>query len=57
MQQFAPAIEAEIVRFVKPGATDQLDFEVLETHVRRKALQLAAQTVARRLNEDRADSP
>ena len=57
MQQFTPAIEAEIVRFVKPGATDQLDFEALETHVRHKALQLAAQTVARRLNEDRADSP
>ena len=54
-QQFAPAIEAEIARLVVPGAADQLDFEALEFHVRRQALQLAARAVARRLNEDRSD--
>ncbi|MCY4597985.1 MAG: hypothetical protein OXC19_24700 [Bryobacterales bacterium] len=54
-QEFAPALEAEIARLVAPGAVDQLDFEAVETGVRRRALQLAARAGARRLNADRSD--
>ena len=46
-QEFGPAIEAEIARFVAPGTAKQLDFEALETHVRRQALQLAARYAGR----------
>ena len=35
-----------------PGAADGIDFEVLETAVRRQALGLAARLVERRLNAD-----
>ena len=54
-QEFSPALEAEIARLVAPGATDELDFEAVETHVRRAALQFAARAVERRLNADRSD--
>ena len=52
---FGPAIEAEIDRFITPGAADALDFEAIETHVRRRALELAARAVEQRLNADRED--
>lgn len=42
-------------RFVAPGAAAALDFEALETHVRRQALQLAARAVEQRLNADLSD--
>ena len=54
-QEFAPAIEAEIARLVAPGAAQQLDFEAFETHLRRKALQLAARAIERHLNADLSD--
>ena len=54
-QEFAPAIEAEIARLVAPGAAHQLDFEAFETHLRRKALQLAARAIERHLNADLSD--
>ncbi len=56
MEEFAPALEAEIARLVKPGAAAELDFEAVEMHLRRKALQLAARAVERRLDADRSDS-
>ena len=54
-QQFAPAIEDELARFVAPGASDAVDCEALETRLRRRALELAAHAVARRFNEDHSD--
>ena len=54
-QQFAPAIEAELARFVAPGGTDSVDFEALETHLRQRALEVAAHTVQERFNADRSD--
>ena len=54
-EQFAPVIEAEVARLVSPDASDPLDFEAIEAAVRRQALQLAADAVARRLNRDRSD--
>ena len=54
-QAFAPALEAELARLVAPGAAAELDFEALEIHVRRRALQLAARAVERRLNADHSD--
>ena len=54
-QEFVPATEAEIAKFVAPGAAQQLDLEALETHVRRQALQLAARAVERCLNADLSD--
>ena len=54
-EQFAPAIGAEVARLVSPDASDPLDFEAIEAAVRRQALQLAADAVARRLNRDRSD--
>lgn len=49
-------MEAEIARLVAPQAADQLDFEAVETCVRRRALQLAARAVERRLNADHSDA-
>ena len=54
-QQFGPAIEAEITRFVAPGTTDAADFEALETRLRQCALALAARAVERRFNADLSD--
>ncbi len=51
-QEFAPALEAEIDRFVAPGAADGIDLAAFELHVRRQALRLAARAVERRLNAD-----
>lgn len=54
-QEFASALEAELERFVAPGAADGIDLEALEFYVRRHALQLAARAVERRLNADLFD--
>ncbi len=54
-QEFALAIEAELARFVAPGAADAVDFEALETRLRQRALELAARAVAWRCNADRSD--
>ena len=48
-------IEAEVDRLAGPGAADKLDFEALETAVRRRVLALAARVVERDFNEDRSD--
>ena len=48
-------IEAEVERLVGPGAVDELDFEALETAVRRRVLALAARVVERGFNQDRSD--
>ena len=52
---FAADLAAEIDALAGPGAADGIDFEVLETAVRRQALGLAARLVERRLNADRGD--
>ena len=54
-QEFLPAIDAEIDRFVAPGAADSVDFEALETLLRQRALELAAHAVERRFNDDCGD--
>ena len=54
-QEFVPAIEAELARFVAPGAADSVDFEALETRLRQRALELAARAVERRFNDDLSD--
>ena len=40
---------------IVPGAADSLDFEALENHLRRTALQWAARAVEQRLNQDLSD--
>ena len=47
-------LAAEIDALAGPGAADGIDFEVLESAVRRQALGLAARLVERRLNADLA---
>ncbi len=54
-QEFAAAIEAELARFVAPGAADPVDFEALESRFRQLALELAARAVEQRFNADRSD--
>ena len=54
-QEFAPALEAEIDRFIAPAAADGIDLEAFELHVRQQALRLAARAVERRLNADLSD--
>ena len=54
-QEFAPAIEAELDRFVAPGAADTVDFEALESRLRQRALELAARAVEQRFHADRSD--
>ncbi|MDE0627165.1 MAG: ISKra4 family transposase [Bryobacterales bacterium] len=54
-EEFAPALEAEVDRFLAPGATDGIDLEAFELHMRRQALRLAALAVERRLNADLSD--
>ena len=54
-RDFVPALEAELDRFVAPGAVDHIDLEALEVHVRHQALKLAVQAVERRLNADLSD--
>jgi len=51
---FAADLTAELERFAGPGMAE-MDFERLETAVRRQALALAARLVERHLNEDRSD--
>jgi len=48
-------VTAEIEALVGPGCVDGLDFEAIETAVRRKALAVAARAVERRLNADTFD--
>ena len=54
-QECAPALEAEIDRFIAPAAADGIDIEAFELHVRHQALRLAARAVERRLNADLSD--
>ena len=54
-ETFAADIAAEIDALAGPGAADGIDFETLETAVRRRALGLAARLVEGRLNADRGD--
>ena len=54
-QECAPALEAEIDRFIAPAAADGVDIEAFELHVRHQALRLAARAVERRLNADLSD--
>ena len=54
-EAFDAEIIAEIEALVGAGAVDGLDFEAIETAARRRALQVAARAVERRLNADRSD--
>src|SRR6266542_3931050 len=54
-EAFQAEVVAEIEALVGPGAVDGLDFEAIETAARRRALQVAARAVARRLNADTRD--
>ena len=54
-EAFEAEVTAEIEALVGKGATDGLDFEAIETAARRRALQVAARAVERRLNADRSD--
>ncbi len=54
-QRFAPDIRAEIDRFVGTCPHDRIDFEAVETAVRRSALHLAARAVEQRLDADLSD--
>lgn len=54
-QDFAAAFEEELARFVAPGTADSLDFEALETGLRRKALAEAARLLEECLNADLCD--
>ncbi len=38
-----------------PGGADRLDFEALETGLRRRMLEFGAQLAARRINQDHSD--
>ena len=53
--EFAAAVEVELERFASVGSADSLDFEAVETCLRRKALQEAARLLERRMNADRGD--
>ena len=52
---FEAEVAAEVEALISPEAVEALDFETLETSVRRRALELAARAVERRLNADRSD--
>jgi hypothetical protein len=52
---FTAEAVAEIEALVGPGAVDGLDFEAIETAVRRRALALAARAVEQRFNADQSD--
>jgi hypothetical protein len=54
-EAFEAEVVAEIEALVGPDAVDGLDFEAIETAVRRRALQVAAHAVAARLNADTSD--
>jgi len=54
-EAFNAEVVAEIEALVGPGALDGLDFEAIETAARRRALQVAARAVERRLNADTSD--
>jgi hypothetical protein len=54
-EAFDAEVTAEIEALVGEGAVDGLDFEAFETAVRRRALQVAARAVERRLNADISD--
>jgi len=48
-------VVAEIEALIGPGAIDRIDFEAIEAAARRRALQLAARVIERRLNADTSD--
>jgi hypothetical protein len=52
---FEAAVVEEIEALIAPGAADRLDFEAVETAVRRQALAVAARAVEHRLNADHTD--
>jgi len=54
-EAFDAEVIAEIEALVGPGAVDGLDFEAIETASRRRALQVAARAVERRLNAETSD--
>ncbi len=54
-RQFSSDIRVEIEALVGDGEADGLDFEALETAVRRRMLELGARGVERRVNGDRSD--
>ncbi|MDP3940129.1 MAG: hypothetical protein Q8R92_18590, partial [Deltaproteobacteria bacterium] len=56
-EAFDAEVVAEIEALVGPGALDGVDFEAIETAARRRALQVAARAVERRLNTDTSDHP
>ena len=51
MDPFAADIATEVDALVGPGAADGVDFEAIETAVRRRALGFAARLVEGRLND------
>ncbi len=52
---FEAAVVQEIEALIAPGAADRLDFEAVETAVRRRALAVAGRAVEQRLNADHTD--
>jgi hypothetical protein len=54
-EAFDAEVVAEIEALVGEGAADGLDFEAIEMAARRRALQVAARAVERRLNADTSD--
>ncbi len=52
---FEAEIVAEIEALVGTGAADNLDFEAIETAMRRMAMRVAARSVERRINTDTSD--
>lgn len=45
----------EVEALIAPGAADRLDFEAVETAIRRRALSVAARAIEQRLNADHSD--
>lgn len=52
---FEAEITAEIEELIGPNAADGIDFEAIETAIRREALQIAARAIEKRLNNDLSD--
>lgn len=52
---FSTEVVAEIEALVGSGAVQELDFEAIETAVRRKAMRLAARAIQQRFNADGSD--
>jgi hypothetical protein len=54
-KEFRIQIAAEIDRLIGKGAAVGLDFEAIETAVKREAMRIAARAVEKKLNEDSSD--